>query len=143
MATPDETGALLQKIAGGCCLSFDRIYRRTSRHLLAVILRLNGHRGESEELLQETFLKVWKESWRFDPLRSTGNTWLTVLARNTALDSLRRRHARPKFNAAADAETSEPDVLGHVESPSRPAAESFDAKALSFHIASSLRELDP
>ena len=41
-------------------------------------------------MLQETFVTVWNKAARFDPAKASAITWLAVLARNKAIDRLRR-----------------------------------------------------
>jgi len=55
-----------------------------------LIVRLVGDRREAEDLTQETFMKMWKALSRFDTDK-TFKTWIFVIARNTAIDYLRKK----------------------------------------------------
>jgi RNA polymerase sigma-70 factor (ECF subfamily) len=52
-------------------------------------------RALAEDVLQEVFINVWRAAQSFDGERSQPLTWLTSVARNRAIDSLRRRKAEP------------------------------------------------
>jgi len=90
----DRSSALadaLSRVALGDRAAFGTIYRSTSAHLFGVILRINPDRGQAEDILQEIYVSIWNAAKGFDPLRSQPMTWLTSIARNRAIDSLRRR----------------------------------------------------
>jgi RNA polymerase sigma-70 factor (ECF subfamily) len=92
--TPVDLAALLGRVGLGDRAAFAVLYRTTSAHLFGVILRINGNRGQAEDVLQETFVNVWRSAGAFDAARAQPMTWLTSIARNGAIDSLRRAKAR-------------------------------------------------
>lgn len=94
-----ELNALLVNSSKGCLRSFERFYDLTHRLTFAVILRVNRDAAETEELCQELYLKVWMVAAQFDAERASALTWLTTMARNLALSSLRMRRARPLIAA--------------------------------------------
>ena len=57
-------------------------------------LRLLGDQGLAEDLVQETFLRLWRSAPRFDPGRATVRTFLFTIARRAAVDLWRRRGDR-------------------------------------------------
>jgi RNA polymerase sigma-70 factor (ECF subfamily) len=82
-----------------------------------VILRINKDRAQSEDLLQEVFIKVWGAAASFDQQRAQAMTWLTSIARNRAIDSLRRRQSEPGWvtrSAQARADEDDEDMLDKV-----------------------------
>ncbi|KLD78506.1 sigma-70 family RNA polymerase sigma factor [Xanthomonas hyacinthi] len=87
----DEAGQLLVATAAGDSAAFERLYRTTSPRLFGVCLRIVPQRGEAEDVLQEVFTSVWRKAAQFDPQRARGLTWLTMIARNKAIDHLRAR----------------------------------------------------
>jgi len=95
-----ELSALLARTALGDRAAFARLYERTSGHLFAVVLRIQRDRALAEDLLQEVYVAVWKAAASFDAARSQPLTWLTRIARNRAIDSLRRAQAQPKLQSA-------------------------------------------
>lgn len=93
---PDELACLLYRTAAGCQDAFGLLYRRSRGRLFSVILRINQDQGEAEEVLQETYLKVWNQCQWFEASRGHANSWLASIARNSAIDSLKRRACRPQ-----------------------------------------------
>lgn len=87
--------ALLARTALGDRAAFEALYNDTSAYLLGVILRIVGDRDLAEDLLQEVFVNVWRGAGSFDAQRSQALTWMTSIARNRAIDGLRRRRADP------------------------------------------------
>lgn len=91
-----ELGALLARTALGDRAAFAQLYDRTSGHLFAVLLRVQRDRALAEDLLQEVYVSVWRAAGGFDAARSQPLTWLTSIARNRAIDSLRRSQTQPQ-----------------------------------------------
>ncbi len=83
----------LSRVSLGDRAAFRTLYQATSAHLFGVILRINPDRPQAEDILQEIYVSIWHAAKAFDPLRSQPMTWLTSIARNRAIDSLRRRKA--------------------------------------------------
>ena len=65
------------------------LYDKYSGALLGVILRICKDEILAEELLQETFLKIWDKSLSYDPKKGKFFTWSYRIARNTALNGIR------------------------------------------------------
>lgn len=90
MAEPTDTlQDLLAAVARGDQLALARVYERTCAHLLGVGERILGRRQVAEDVLQETFVSVWKNASSYDPAVSQPMTWLISITRNRALDVLR------------------------------------------------------
>jgi len=87
--------SLLSSVALGDRKAFAAMYDDTRAYLFGVILRITGDRGLAEDVLQEVYVNVWRAAQSFDGERSQPLTWLTSVARNRAIDSLRRRKAEP------------------------------------------------
>lgn len=52
-------------------------------------MRITGNGQLAEEVLQDTFLKIWRHAGAYDPTRGRPFTWMVNIARNAAIDSLR------------------------------------------------------
>lgn len=88
-ADPADDHALVRAAVGGDMAAYERIYRRHSPRMYAVLWRLcGGHAARAEDALQEAFLQAWKAlpGFRFD---SSLGTWLHRLGVNAALMDLR------------------------------------------------------
>ena len=105
-----DLSRLLARSGLGDRAAFATLYERTSPHLFAVVLRINRDRAQAEDILQEVYVNVWRAAKGFDAAQSQPLTWLTSIARNRAIDSLRRNQTRPQiqgsgaFDGAADGE---------------------------------------
>jgi RNA polymerase sigma-70 factor (ECF subfamily) len=67
------------------------LYDRYSSLVYAVALRVLGDTGAAEDVLQEIFLQLWRKPAAFDSARGSMGAWLAVIARNRAIDALRKR----------------------------------------------------
>ena len=91
-----ELSQLLARSGLGDRAAFAALYERTSAHLFGVVLRIQRDRAVAEDLLQEIYVSVWKAAHGCDAAQSQPLTWLTSIARNRAIDSLRRAQAQPR-----------------------------------------------
>jgi RNA polymerase sigma factor (sigma-70 family) len=109
----------LARVALGDRAALGTVYRATSAHLFGVILRINPDRAQAEEILQDIFVSIWQTARGFDATRSQPMTWLTSIARNRAIDSLRRRKTEPaqvRSSARATDGDDEDDPLAALPS---------------------------
>jgi RNA polymerase sigma factor (sigma-70 family) len=81
---------LLSSLAFGDRSALAELYQRTSAKLYGICLQLMPSQSEAEDVLQEVYLTVWRRAATFDPARASPITWLSVVARNKAIDQLRR-----------------------------------------------------
>ncbi len=84
-----EIDRLISRVALGDRSAFSKLYDASSAKLFGVALRVLNNTASAEDVLQETFMKIWRYGDRY---ASTGNspmTWLITIARNTAIDRLR------------------------------------------------------
>ena len=95
-----ELSRLLARAGLGDRAAFATVYERTSSHLFAVVLRINRDRAQAEDVLQEVYVNVWRAAQSFDAAQSQPLTWLTSIARNRAIDSLRRKQTEPQTQPA-------------------------------------------
>ena len=84
-------GDLIERVAEGDRDAFDELYRRYTRSVLGLALRRLGDRGRAEDALQDAFAAVWRSARTYDASRGTGGAWLYTVARNSIVDSARRR----------------------------------------------------
>src|ERR1700684_638581 len=82
---------LLGAVAKGDAAAFEPLYEATRANLYGVLLRILGRPALAEEVMQETYLKVWKMADRFDPMLASPITWMVAIARNRAIDIVRKR----------------------------------------------------
>ena len=73
-------------------LSFNRLYMNYASMLLGVISKMVSSREVAEDILQETFIKIWKSIDQYDEEKGRLFTWMACLARNTAKDYLKGKN---------------------------------------------------
>lgn len=81
----------MARIAAGERAALRQLYEATSAKLFGVCLRILPNREESEDVLQEVYLTIWRRAGRFEPGRASVMTWISTIARNRAIDRLRAR----------------------------------------------------
>ena len=102
---------LLRQMAEGNTRAFAQFYDRHAGRVFGTLLKWLGHRGDAEDVLQDTFWQVWCRAGQYDAARSAPQVWLFVLARCRALDYLRRhRRARPIDGEPEPVTTSDPSA---------------------------------
>jgi RNA polymerase sigma-70 factor, ECF subfamily len=69
----------------------DALYNRYASRIYGLGLVLLRNKIDAEDLVQDTFLKVWRTGSRFDPSRGSLDIWILLIARSLAIDLLRRR----------------------------------------------------
>src|SRR5436305_4233124 len=99
--------------------AFESVIRQMSRPLFAIAYGVLQNREETEDAVQDSFVKAWKSRWRVrDPEKFPA--WLSTIARHRAHDISRRRRPEPlphDFESAevVDAETETADLGPHVQ----------------------------
>ena len=96
MSRPQPQGisadlALVTGLKSGDQGAMAELYDRYSSVVYAVALRVLGDTGAAEDVLQEVFLQLWRKPSAFDAARGSLRSWLAVITRNRAIDSLRKR----------------------------------------------------
>lgn len=92
---------LLQRIGMRDESALAAFYDRHSRLTYSLIVRILGTSSDAEDVLQETFVRVWSRADTYDPLLGSPVTWLTRIARNRAIDRLRARRVRANVAGAS------------------------------------------
>lgn len=90
--TPIEANQLAQFLANtarGDRSAFEALYRGTSTKLFGIILRMVSERSVAEEVLQETYVRIWRNADSFAAEAGQPIAWLSAIARNSAIDRLR------------------------------------------------------
>lgn len=85
----DYLSVLIARAAKGEDAAFSELYALTSRKMRKTISALYPRGADIEDILQDAFFKIWRSAQNFDPARSSPISWMSVIARNTAIDALR------------------------------------------------------
>jgi RNA polymerase sigma-70 factor (ECF subfamily) len=100
-SSKSSDGDLLRALARGDQTALASIYDRYRLILFGLVMRILHDRAEAEEVLQETFLQVWRRAGDFDEARGRAFTWLVTIARSRALDRLRASASRGRVASEA------------------------------------------
>ena len=84
-----EDSVLVRRLARRDVQALRTLYDRHGGLAMAIALRVLGNRADAEELVQETFIEVWRRAADFDERRGTVGAWLSTIARTRAIDRLR------------------------------------------------------
>lgn len=76
--------------------AFSYLYDNYSKALFGVINTIVNDQEESEDVLQNTFLKIWNNFASYDESKGRLYTWMLNIARNLAIDSTRSKHEKIK-----------------------------------------------
>lgn len=111
MATPEQANQaaadqeLMRRVVAGDEGAFSSFYRRFAPGLFSMIYEILQDQKESEDVLQESFVQMWKKASTYDPDRSGLFTWAVMISRNKAIDRIRARQRRARTMEAATVET--------------------------------------
>jgi RNA polymerase sigma-70 factor (ECF subfamily) len=114
MAEEDEAALLARVATGDRGAPLEELYRRYEGRLYGLGLQRLGNQGLAEELVQETFVRLWQRAHRYDPDKGTVSAFLFGIARNIVVDLWRRRSSRPFELVAAADEPASGDVAEDV-----------------------------
>jgi RNA polymerase sigma-70 factor, ECF subfamily len=110
---------LLARVAQGDVAALRSIYDQHASRAITIAFRILRNREEAEDVVQETFLEVWRRAAQFDPGRGGAVAWVVTIARSRAIDRLRARNIAGRTIGSA----AEGDGVLMPVSPPSPAAE--------------------
>lgn len=90
----DDEKILVAGLRASDFSSFSRLYKMYAANLMGVIMKIVKQQETAEDLLQEVFLKIEKAIFTYDETKSRLFTWMFSIARNTALDHLRKKSSK-------------------------------------------------
>jgi RNA polymerase sigma-70 factor (ECF subfamily) len=93
--------------------AFGAIYDRYSRLIYSVVLRVVKDAAIAEDILHDIFLNLWRSPQQFDAARGKLAPWLAVIARNRAIDWIRKQH--PQEDLSDVQLVADEDLAGDVE----------------------------
>ena len=85
----------LKRVSKGDKEAFRAVYAATSLKLYGIVVRILRRPDLADEVLQEVYIRVWQRAGEFNPATSSPITWLATIARNRALDEVRRKTMLP------------------------------------------------
>ena len=129
---------LVSQVARGNNGALETLYDRYASTVLGICLRVVGDQALAEDVLQETFWRLWKSAETYQSQRGTFTSWLFRIARNLAIDAYRRRSVRPQ--ALQTPEGSDP-ILEEVPDPDMDVAEQTESVLKNRQVRKALSSL--
>jgi RNA polymerase sigma-70 factor (ECF subfamily) len=91
--TAAALGELLRLAARGDQNAFAQLYDATSHRVFGLAVRIVRDPAQAEEVAQEAFLDIWRNSARFDPDRGSAIAWMLTIVHRKAVDRVRSAEA--------------------------------------------------
>ena len=129
---------LMRKSARQDWQAFSVLYAMTSPSLFGLILNMTNYSEASEDLLQEVYIKAWRQAGRFDPDKSKVTTWLAAIARHQTIDWLRSQGIDPA--AQTEAQMDQSDISACMDQLSSPQRQAIFLAYLKGHSHAELVE---
>jgi RNA polymerase sigma-70 factor, ECF subfamily len=108
----DGLATLLAEVASGDKPAFAKLYGLTSRKLFGVALRILRDRAAAEDIVQEVYVRIWRNAVSFDVKLASPIAWMASIVRHCAIDTLRKQKLETtEFcdeSARVEAETLDP-----------------------------------
>jgi RNA polymerase sigma factor (sigma-70 family) len=106
---------LLRRTASGDQAAFRTLYEQTAGRLFAVCLRIVRHRRLAEELLRESYARIWERARQHDPKTVSALNWMIAVVRDHAIDAIRLRMGEDRPPDDLTIEAADPSALGAIE----------------------------
>ncbi len=103
--------SLIRLIIDGQSAALGVLYDRYGRLVFSLAFQVTNDAGVAEEITQEVFLQVWNKAATYQATQGKVTTWITSVARPRAIDSLRRRGARPEGHQADFEDSNERELV--------------------------------
>jgi RNA polymerase sigma-70 factor (ECF subfamily) len=134
--TPDET--LVTQVARGDSAALEALYDRYASRVLGISMKIVGDQALAEDILQETFWRVWQSAATYQSQLGSFTGWLFRIVRNLSIDAYRRRNVRPQtFITANDSDS----VLDETPDPDTDVAEQAQAILTNRQVRKALASL--
>jgi RNA polymerase sigma-70 factor (ECF subfamily) len=86
----DDLTDLLARVSARDAAAFAALYKQTSAKLYGVVARILTRGDVAADVLQEIYVRIWEKAGEFDPAKGSPPAWMATIARNRALDEVRR-----------------------------------------------------
>jgi RNA polymerase sigma-70 factor, ECF subfamily len=98
-----DLAVLLAHVARGDDRAFEAVYERTAGQVLGIVRRVVRDPAQSEEVMQEVLLDIWRTATRFDPAAGSASAWVMTQAHRRAVDRVRseQKSAERELRAAS------------------------------------------
>ena len=130
----DGLATLLAEVASGDKSAFAKLYGLTSRKLFGVALRILRDRSAAEDIVQEVYVRIWRNACSYDVNLASPIAWMASIVRHCAIDKLRKQKLETaEFgDESARVDACEPDPAEEIDMAQR--------RAIAF---AAIRKMDP
>jgi RNA polymerase sigma factor (sigma-70 family) len=135
---PEYLRILMAKIAIGDFDAFTCVYKETSSKLFASALRILHKHELAEEVLQESFVAVWRSASDYQSSLSAPMTWMTTIVRNKAFDLLRGT----TWHLEIDNENCDQSIITSLIDPGITPPEALEVSRLACKLENCMAQLD-
>jgi RNA polymerase sigma factor (sigma-70 family) len=129
---------LIKGVRGRCGHKFKVLYKMYAPALMGIISRIVKSDVVAEDVMQETFVKIWNSIDGYEPSRGRLFTWLAATARHTAIDQLRSR-AQLNSDKNSDIEDFSLEVEGKYQEFFNP--DTIGIRQLTINLPASEKEI--
>jgi RNA polymerase sigma-70 factor (ECF subfamily) len=95
--------------------AFQQLYAGTCAKLYGVVLRILRRHDLASEVMEESYLQIWQDAGRYDPMLGSPIAWMVAIARRRAIDRARRSDASDGEGEPEIADAESPGVLPRRE----------------------------
>jgi RNA polymerase sigma-70 factor (ECF subfamily) len=128
---------LVDRVRNGDTSALELLYSRYGRVVYSFAVRIVGDGATAEEILQEAFVRTWRQADTFRIKRGNFASWLLSITHNLAIDELRKRQRRPQRVDGTDISET---MYGLVDEATN-VEESVEANLLRDRVAAALATL--
>lgn len=129
----EEENLVAQLAAGERGEPLVALYDRYATRLYGLGMRLLGDPGMAEEMVQDTFVRLWRSAPRFDAAQGTVRTFVFMIARRVAVDLRRRPSSRPL--------STDTDATGSIDRSGLAADDELERLVVGLEIRDALDSL--
>jgi RNA polymerase sigma-70 factor, ECF subfamily len=134
MSHQERDRSCIERIRAGDTRPLEELYDRHNGLLYSLVARIVRRPADAEDVLQETWLQIWRGAATYNPARGTVGAWLVTVARTRAIDRVRSEGSRQRAELRAGEDPPPPS-----EDTSKEAAH----RRLSERVARALDQLGP
>ena len=128
---------LVHRVSLGDTAALEALYNRYARVVYSFAMRIVADPMLAEEILQEVFVRTWRQADRFQRSRGNFGSWLLSITHNLSIDEIRKRQRRPQKSDAVDVS----DALFGLVDDATNVEEAAQASALRLRIKTALLTL--
>jgi RNA polymerase sigma-70 factor, ECF subfamily len=123
---------LMRAFAGREPGAAEELYRRFAPRVFGLGKVMLGDASRAEDLVQDTFVKVWRVADSYEPSRGALDTWVLLIARSLAIDTIRRRVLEARVTAQQEppqeaTDGSEPEKRAEIQDLAERARQAMSA----------------